>query len=131
MACSIAKLRVLDAPKFSLEKNLNLSSLFANSFAIPALPSVEPSSTIITSKSLKVCFSTEPRQRLRYFSTLYIGIIMLISGLFISPINHSPLFSPISSSSSTSSMSSCISVTSSVAFFFPIPENGAEMNIVP
>src|SRR5438067_7351453 len=49
--------------------------------AIAAVPSVEPSSTTMTSKSRKVCASTERIARARNASALYAGMMTLTAGI--------------------------------------------------
>lgn len=47
--------------------------------------SVEPSSMQMASKSMKVCFEIDSRHCCRYFSVLYMGMIIEIGGVNDSP----------------------------------------------
>lgn len=69
-ACAAPALRAAPSPAFSCRISRKRGSLRENSRATSALRSVEPSSTMTTSRSAMVCAASESRQAPRYSSTL-------------------------------------------------------------
>ena len=81
LASFMAIFRVLDTPEFSLSMVWNLRSLSSYSLQIARLPSVLPSFISKTSISVNVCAATLSRQRRRYRSALYTGMINVTNGI--------------------------------------------------
>lgn len=71
-------------PVFCLWMTLKRASVAAKASIIFGEPSVEPSSMQIASKSLSDWLAMDSRHCSRYFSVLYIGMIIEISGVMVS-----------------------------------------------
>lgn len=69
-ACPAPALRAAPSPSFFCRISRKRGSRRENSSATSALPSVEPSSTMTTSRSAMVCPASDSRQAPRYSSTL-------------------------------------------------------------
>lgn len=70
-------------PAFCLWMTLKRVSVAAKASIIFGEPSVEPSSMQIASKSASVWFAMDSRHCSRYFSVLYMGMIIEIGGVIV------------------------------------------------
>jgi hypothetical protein len=70
VACAVPVFRAGPSPWFGWWTSLKRGSLSAYAFAITVLPSGEPSSTMMTSRSRMVCLAMDSRQASIYGSTL-------------------------------------------------------------